>query len=204
MRRVVLGRRRPLAAVCAALAVGTGVHAAAGPPPPGVEVTVAARALPAGTVLAAGDLTTVLLPPDVAPEDLLDDPVGAALAGPVARGEPITAVRVVGRDLAGDGLAGTGRVAVPVRLPDAGAVGLLGVGDRVDVVATDPQGGTSVTVAAGVQVLALPGSETDAGGSAGPLGQPGGRLVVLAVEEDDVHNLATAGASTFLTYVWSR
>lgn len=204
MRRVVLGRRRPLAAVCAALAVGTGVHAAAGPPPPGVEVTVAARALPAGTVLAADDLTTVLLPPDAAPEDLLDDPVGAALAGPVARGEPITAVRVVGRDLAGDGLAGTGRVAVPVRLPDAGAVGLLGVGDRVDVVATDPQGGTSVTVAAGVPVLALPGSETDAGESAGPLGQPGGRLVVLAVEESDVHNLATAGASTFLTYVWSR
>ncbi len=191
-----------LAALCAALAVGSGVHAVAGPPPPGVEVTVAARALPAGTVLDADDLTTVTLSPAAVPDDVLADPQGSALAGPVARGEPITAVRVVGRDLAGEGLAGTGRVAVPVRLPDAGAVGLLAAGDRIDVVATDPQAGTSVTVAAGVPVLALPGP--DEGASAGPLGTPGGRLVVLAVEEADVHKLATAGAASFLTYVWSR
>ncbi|MBU2076217.1 MAG: pilus assembly protein CpaB, partial [Actinobacteria bacterium] len=155
-----------------------------------------------GTVLGADDLTTVTLSPDAVPDDVLADPEGSALAGPVARGEPITAVRVVGRELAGEGLAGTGRVAVPVRLPDAGAVGLLSAGDRIDVVATDPQAGTSVTVAAGVPVLALPGADEGAG--AGPLGTPGGRLVVLAVEEADVHNLATAGAASFLTYVWSR
>ena len=202
LRSGVLGRRRLLAALCAALAVGSGVHAVADPPPPGVEVTVAARALPAGTVLGADDLTTVTLSPDAVPDDVLADPEGSALAGPVARGEPITAVRVVGQELAGEGLAGTGRVAVPVRLPDAGAVGLLSAGDRIDVVATDPQAGTSVTVAAGVPVLALPGADEGAG--AGPLGTPGGRLVVLAVEEADVHNVATAGAASFLTYVWSR
>ena len=176
----------------------------AAPVPPGVDVVVAARALPAGTVLEESDLTTATLPPVTVPDDVLTDPVGSVLAGPVARGEPVTAVRVVGQDLASDGLVGTGRVAVPVRLPDAGAVDLLAVGDRIDVVATDPQAGSSDTVAAGVPVLALPGAASDAGGGAGPLGQPGGRLVVLAVEETDVHNLATAGAATFLTYVWSR
>ena len=204
LRRAVLGRRRLLAALCAGLAVVAGVRAVAAPVPPGVDVVVAARALPTGTVLAASDLTTATLPPDTVPDDVLTDPVGSVLAGPVARGEPVTAVRVVGQDLASDGLVGTGRVAVPVRLPDAGAVDLLAIGDRIDVVATDPQAGSSDTVAAGVPVLALPGTASDAGGGAGPLGQPGGRLVVLAVEETDVHNLATAGAATFLTYVWSR
>ncbi len=61
-------------------------------------------------------------------------------------------------------------------------------------------GGFPITYSVdGVQYIAIA-----AGGGAGPLGQPGGRLVVLAVEETDVHNLATAGAATFLTYVWSR
>ena len=126
-------------------------------------MVVAARALPAGAVLDESDLTTATLPPAAVPDDVLSDPVGAVLAGPVARGEPVTAVRGVGQDLASDGLVGTGRVAVPVRLPDAGAVDLLAVGDQIDVVATDPQAGSSDTVAAGVPVLALPGAASEIG-----------------------------------------
>ena len=45
---------------------------------------------------------------------------------------------------------------LPVRFPDAGAVRLLAVGDRIDLLATDPQSGTTDTVAAGATVLALP------------------------------------------------
>jgi len=203
VRRAVLGRRRLLAAVCAALAVVAGVRAVAAPPPETVAVTVAARDLPAGAVLATADLTTVALPPQALPDDLLADPAGRTLAGPVARGEPLTGVRVVGAPLAAEALAGTDRLALPVRLPDAGAVGLLRVGDRVDLVATDPQGATSEMVAHGVPVLALPGPDTSAG-AAGPAGPAGGRLVVLGVTSDELPRVATAAASTFLTYAWSR
>lgn len=203
LRRAVLGRRRLLAALCAALAVVAGVRAVAAPPPETVAVTVAARDLPAGAVLAATDLTRVELAPDALPDDLLADPVGRTLAGPVSRGEPLTGVRVVGAPLAQQSLAGTDRVALPVRLPDAGAVALLRVGDRVDLVATDPQVGTSELVALGVPVLALPGADTS-GGAAGPAGPAGGRLVVLGVAAEELPRVATAAAATFLTYAWSR
>lgn len=202
VRRAVLGRRRQLAAVCAALAVAFGLRAVAAPPPPTVEVAVAARALPAGTVLADGDLTTVDLPPDAVPDDLLQTPTGRVLAGPVARGEPVTGVRVVGSDLAREGLLGSGLVAVPVRMPDAGAVDLLRLGDLLDLVATDPQAGTSEVVATGVPVVALPGAVEES--AAGPLGQPGGRLVVLGVPESQVTTVSAAAASAFLTYAWTR
>lgn len=203
LRRAVLGRRRLLAALCAALAVVAGVRAVAAPPPETVAVTVAARDLPAGAVLEPEDVTTVDLPPEGRPDDLLADPTGRTLAGPVAQGEPLTEVRVVGAPLAREALLGTGRVALPVRLPDAGAVGLLRVGDRVDLVATDPQGATSEVVALGVPVLALPGHDTSAG-AAGPAGPAGGRLVVLGVTDEELPRVSTAAAATFLTYAWSR
>lgn len=163
---------------------------------------MAARALPAGTVLEPHDLSTVALPPEAAPDDLLASPAGRVLAGPVARGEVVTSVRVVGADLAREGLLGSGRVAVPVRLPDAGAVDLLEPGDLLDLIASDPQGGTSEVVATGVPVVALPGEVAQA--APGPLGQPGGRLVVLGVLGSEVTRVASAAASTFLTYTWSR
>ena len=203
VRRAVLGRRRLLAAVCAALAVVAGVRAVAAPPPQTVAVTVASRDLPAGAVLAPEDLATVELPPDALPDDLLGDPTGRTLAGPVARGEPLTGVRVVGAPLAHEALAGTDRLALPVRLPDAGAVGLLRVGDRIDLVATDPQGATSEVVAQGVPVLALPGPDSSAG-AAGPAGPAGGRLVVVGVAADELTQVSTAAAATFLTYAWTR
>ena len=69
---------------------------------------------------------------------MADDPVGEVLAAPLRAGEPVTDVRLVGAR-ADDGQPGL--VAVPVRLPDPGMVALLDVGDRIDVVATDPQEG---------------------------------------------------------------
>ena len=194
----MLRRRRPLAAVCVGLAVLAGLRATSAPPPPTVAVTVVARALPAGTEVAAADLTRVALPPEAVPDDVLDDPVGRVLAGPIARGEPVTAVRVVGPPLAD--VEDIEAVALPVRLPDAGAVGLLRVGDRIDLVATDPQEGSSEVVWVDVPVLALPAVADDAGS----LGQPGGRLVVVGVPEPAVPLVSGAAARTFLTYAWSR
>ena len=194
VRRAVLARRRPLAALLTAVAVATGIHAAAAPPPPSVDVVVAARDLPAGTVLTPGDLRAVGFAPGSVPAGASDDAVdavGRTLAAPVRAGEPVTDVRVVGPALT-DGYPGL--TAVPVRLPDAGMVELLRVGDRVDLVAADPQGGGASVVATDVPVLAVPATGPDVGASGLP-----GRLVVVGAEAAEVPRIADASVRTFLT-----
>ena len=195
VRRAVLARRRPLAAVLTAVAVVTGIHAAAAPPPASVDVVVAARDLPAGTVLTPGDLHTVGFAPGSVPAGISDEAVGRTLAAPLRAGEPVTDVRVVGPALT-DGYPGL--TAVPVRLPDAGMVELLRVGDRVDLVAADPQRGGASVVATDVPVLAVPAADPDAAATALP-----GRLVVVGAEPAAVPRLAEASVRTFLTIAFS-
>ena len=153
VRRAVLRRRRLLAALLTAVAVAAGLHAVAAPPPATVAVLVAARDLPAGAELEADDLVAAEFAPGSAPDDVADDPAGRILAAPVRRGEPVTDVRLVGPQLT-EGL--NDLTATPVRLPDAGMVGLLRVGDRIDLVAADPRGDGAETVAVDVPVLAIP------------------------------------------------
>ena len=196
VRRAVLARRRLLAALLTGVAVAVGVQAATAPPPPSVGVLTAARDLPAGAVLGSDDLVTVDFAPGSVPTGATRDAVGRTLAAPVRRGEPVTDVRLLGPALT----AGTPELtAVPVRLPDAGMVELLEVGDRIDLIATDPQGAGASVVATGVPVLALPSgsAETDASG------QPGG-LVVVGVASTEVTALADAGVRLFLTYSFSH
>ena len=197
VRRAVLRRRRPLAALAAGVAVAAGVHAVAAPPPPRVPVLTAAHDLPAGSVVTADDLTELGFAPGTVPADLARRPVGRTVATAVRRGEPLTDVRLVAPGLSDPTLSGDGRVATPVRLPDAQMVALLGVGDRIDLVATDPQTGSAETVAAGVPVLALPRPA-----SSGPAGA--GALVVVGVLPGEVTTVASAAASAFLSYAFSR
>lgn len=195
LRRTLLARRRLLAAVAAAVAAAAGLQAATAPPPPTRAVLTAARDLPAGTVLAAGDLTRTAFTPGSVPAGAL--PVAGALgrttAAPVRAGEPITDVRLVRGSLL-DGYPGL--VAAPVRIGDPGAVALLRVGDRVDVVAADPRGEQdAVLVASDAAVAALPReqdrlSPTTAGG-----------LVLLAVPEHTARDLASAGVARYLSVV---
>ncbi|HEU4811853.1 MAG TPA: SAF domain-containing protein [Nocardioides sp.] len=196
VRRAVLRRRRPLAAALAGIAVASGVHAAVAPPPPRVPLLVAARDLPAGIVLASGDLTEVALSPDVVPDDVAPAPVGRVLAAPLRRGEAVTDVRLVGPGLA-EGYPDV--TAVPVRLPDAAMVDLLRVGDRVDLLATDPQGGGASVVATGVPVLAIPRPSRDGEGSG-----LSGRLVVVGADEGEVTRIADAAVRYFLTFAFAR
>jgi len=196
VRRTVLGRRRPLAALCAGVAVLAAVHAARPAQPPTVAVTVAARDLPSGTVLGRGDLEVRRLPADVAPVGSTPDAVGRTLAGPVRRGEPVTDVRLVAPSLVA---AFPGRVVLPVRIADPDAVALLRVGDTVDLVAADPRRGTASYVAAGVPVLALPTAADRQPGTA----TLGGRLVVLAALPSDVDRIAGASATDLLSVVIS-
>lgn len=194
VRRAVLRRRRVLAAVLVAVAVASGVRAAAGPPPPADEVLVAARDLPAGAVLAAGDLTTARFAAGTAPAGTVEDAVGRTLAGPVRRGEPVTDVRLVGPALAG---ADPTRTALPLRLADAAMADLLRVGDVIDLVATDPQSGTATVVAHAVPVLALPAPAQDTAD------QPGA-LVVVGAAPDEVDALTSAAVRLFVTFTWAR
>lgn len=194
VRRAVLSRRRPLAAVCVALAVVAGVNAARPAPPPTVAVRVAAHDLVSGTVLRPDDLVVRHYPAAVAPLGSVTDAVGRTLAGPVRAGEPVTDVRLVSPSLA----AGyPGRFLVPVRIADADVVSLVRVGDQVDVVAADPRRGDAFAVAVDVPVVALPATAADVTGAA-PLS---GRLVVVAALPSEVDHIAGAAASDLLTLV---
>jgi Flp pilus assembly protein CpaB len=187
-----MSRRRPLAAIAAALAVLVGLQAAAPSPTPTHRVVTAARDLPAGTVVGPGDLAPARFLPGSVPAGALTRPqhaLGRTTTGPVRRGEPLTDVRLVGGSLL-DGYPG--RLAVPVRIADPGAVGLLRVGDRVDVLAADPQARTeAVVVATGAPVIALPRAREGTLASGG--------LVVLAVSAETARGLATAAVSGYLS-----
>ena len=174
--------------------IAAGVHAAAPPPPATVAVPVATTDLPAGVELEEGDVTTAELPPEAVPDGVAEAPVGELLAAPVRRGEPVTDVRLVGAGLVAEA---EGDVALPVRLSDAAQAALLSVGDRIDLLATDPQAGETSTVAEGLVVLALP--EGEPGGD----GALSGRLVVVAVPPFLIEQVTTATVTSFVTYAWS-
>jgi Flp pilus assembly protein CpaB len=195
--RRVLARRRPLAALCAALAVFTAVRAASAEPAPAVEVLVAAADLPGGSVVEAQDVTLASFRADSVPSGTLRSPpdaVGRVLAAPVRAGEALTDVRLVAPGLL-DGYPGL--VATPVRVADAASVALLRVGDRVDLVAADPEGRGAEPVARGAPVIALPRA------TGVDQGFQGGGLLVVAVPEGEALTLARAAVSQVLSYVLS-
>jgi Flp pilus assembly protein CpaB len=193
----VLSRRRPLAAICAAVAVLAVAHEARPPQPATVAVEVAARDLPSGAVLGATDLMRISVPADLATAHTPARVMGRTLAAPVRRGEPLTDVRLVGPALT-QGYPGL--VALPVRIPDPGIVALLHVGDRIDLVAADPQGGGTEVVATGVPVMALPQADADEASVTGL----GGRLVVVGAPPGEIEQIADASVTRFLTIVLAR
>ncbi|HEX5860386.1 MAG TPA: SAF domain-containing protein [Nocardioides sp.] len=196
VRRAVLARRRLLAALFAGVAVAAGVQAATAAPPPAVGVLTAARDLPAGAVIGSDDVVQVDFAPSSVPNGVAREVVGQTLAAPLRQGEPVTDVRLIGPALT---VGDPGLTAVPVRLPDAGMVELLEVGDRIDLIGTDPQSSGASVVATGVPVLALPRPAEEAGGS----DQPGG-LVVVGAAPTEVTRLTDAGVRLFLTYAFSH
>jgi Flp pilus assembly protein CpaB len=199
----VLAHRRLLAGVLALLAVVLGLHAARPAAPATTPLVVARHDLSAGAVLTAADLTTIRVPPDVVPAGTQPHATGRVLATGLRRGEPITDLRLVGPALT----AGHPElVAVPVRLPDAGMAALLRVGDRVRLLATDPQGGTTQTVAGDALVLALPAvdaaNSAETTGANGVTSGLGGRLVVVGIAESLVTAVTSASVRDFLTYAY--
>jgi Flp pilus assembly protein CpaB len=209
--------RRFLAAALLAVAVVLAVGALSPAPPPTVAVVVAARDLPAGSVLSATDVTVAAMAPRVAPDGSSHDSallIGRQLSGRVRRGEELTDARIDDGPLA---LPGAGLVSAPVRLADAQAARLLQPGQRIDVLAADTSttpgldaaGATTATVvAANVQVVAVPRAASPSGlGGGGGSGDANesigvdGALVVLATSAAQARALAQAEVSARLSAV---
>jgi Flp pilus assembly protein CpaB len=197
LRRAVSRHRRLLAAGLAAAAVAAGLQVVSPPPPPTVRILAAARDLAGGARLTGDDVREVDMPPGLVPRGALrpgDRLLGRVVATPVRAGSPLTDVALLGRSLVAG--YGPGAVAAPVRITDAGAVSLLRVGDRVDVLAAAPQGGAATdTVAAAAPVVAVPALDSDGG----PMGS--GALVVLAVSPPVASRLAQAAVTAQLSVV---
>ncbi|MDO9379241.1 MAG: SAF domain-containing protein [Nocardioidaceae bacterium] len=141
LRRAVRSHRRGLAAVLVFLAVLASVSAARPDAPRTDPVLVAARDLRSGASLGDDDVETRRLPPSAVPSSAYTDRAdvdGRTVAGPVRAGEPLTDWSLVQQDA----LAGypAGSVLASVRLSDPASLAALRVGDRVHVIATDPEG----------------------------------------------------------------
>lgn len=137
---MLLHLRRILAGLLALVAVGLALL----PGSPTVDVLVAAHDLAPGVPLGAADVRVVAMPPALAPAGAVSegDALGRGLVGAARAGEPLTDARLTPVD--------PGVSSVAVRLADAGVVGLLRPGSRVDVV-----GAESHVLAADASVVAV-------------------------------------------------
>jgi pilus assembly protein CpaB len=197
LRRAVSWHRRLLAAGLAAASMAVALHLVEPTPPPTTTVLTVARDLPGGAQLTTADVREVALPRDLVPTGVLtpDDPgVGRMLAGPVRAGTPLTDV-----DLAGPALLrgqGADLVAAPVRVADAGALALVRVGDRIDLLAAETDAETADAparfVVRGARVVVLPGSGRGLRDGGGDLEVPDAS--VGGVPEDLLSGSSTLGA----------
>ena len=161
IHRFVFEHRRLLAAVFTALAVLTALTALR-QQPNGTPMLVARHDLRSGHVLSASDLRTTTVPPSARPAHALGRgaAIGRRVAGPMRAGEAITDYRV----LQDDALSGYADDAVLTTIRVDRADGLTGlhVGDRVDIIAVDPDGESKAKVVARtVEIVTLPPSNGD-------------------------------------------
>ena len=176
--------------MAAVAAVLIGISAARPPEPPSVDVLRAAREIPVGSTLSAGDLRTDRIPVSAAPASPLGDStlvVGRTAAGTIADGQVLTEASL------GTPRAGPGKVIAPLRLADAQVAQLLRVGDRVDVIASGRSDGKAQVIAGDVVVVGLP-HPSDSGGLTG--GDSGGQLVLVEVDlttATTLNDVAAAG-----------
>ena len=161
INRFVFEHRRSLAALFAGLAVLTALSALR-EEPEGSTVLVARHDLRSGHVITAADLRTTTVPPTARPSHSLDRgaAIGRRVAGPMRAGEAMTDYRVL-QDGALSGYADDA-VLTTIRVDRADGLTGLHVGDRIDVIAVDPDGESKAEVVArAVEVATLPPSTGD-------------------------------------------
>jgi pilus assembly protein CpaB len=225
LRRRRPGVRRWLSAGLVAAAAAVGLRVLAPVPPRLVPLVVAAHDIPAGHRLAASDVRVAEWLRGTGPGRAMAQvggAVGRVSAGPLAAGSAVTDADLLGPGL----LTGQppGLLAVPVRVAESAAAGLVQPGDRVDVIAVAGSGGSagsagsagsgssgsgggSGAVVTGVVVLAEPAAGATGGDSGGlPGGFAGGAgavagstldgtVIVVGVPLGDAERLARAQAN---------
>lgn len=197
--RAISWHRRKLAVVAAIAAVLTGVNAASPSPPPTTSVVTASSALAGGTRLTAEALTVTEFPDDVVPGQAITDPadlIGLTLAGPVTAGQVLTSVSAVSSRLATD----SEMVVAPLRVDDPELIGLLQIGDRLDVLAAESQGGTAHVIADRVRVVTIPRT-AGSSGIGGTTSEGPGSLLLVEVTPEDAALLAQAVVSAQISIV---
>jgi pilus assembly protein CpaB len=195
LRRAASWHRRKLAIVAAIAAVLSAVAAAAPPAPPTSRVVRATTDLTSGAIIRSSDITVSSIAEDALPRGALVDPtavVGRRLIGPVADGQVLTALDLLGTSWG----IGPGHVIAPLRLADSEVAALLQPGALIDVIAADPEGGQANVVATRVRVLTVPASPASEGVSAAD-----GALVLVDVDAETATLLAEAAASTRISVV---
>jgi Flp pilus assembly protein CpaB len=195
LRRLVLRRRRFLAALLFCAAAALAVEQLSPAPLSMATVVIAARDLPAGATLATTDLAAQKLPQSAVPAaafSSISNAAGHQLAGPLRKGQVLTDASLVGTGM----LVGAppGSQAVPVRLDDPATVQLVTPGQLVTVVLSTGNGLEQSIVnevlASAVPVLWKPMKAT--GPDLLPAKDTDGLLVVAA---DPAEAIKLAGAS---------
>lgn len=189
-------RRRLLAALCAAVAVAAGLHAAQTPPVDTTAVVAAASDISPGQTVQADDLVRVDLPTDAVPADAatqVESFAGERAASLIGAGEVLTPARLVSADLSAE----PGHQVMPVRLPDAATASLLQAGDRIDLVSANPQRGGAEVVVSDVAVVGLGHGGKNTQGTRG-------RVVLLGLPARAIARVAESVARDYLTFAYSR
>ncbi len=169
-----------------------------------VIALAAARDLPAGKVLDAGDVAVLNIPQELLPGGGLNSPAaieGKQLAIALRQGQLLSDSQLLGPGL----LAGKppGSVAVPLRMADSASVQLLSPGQLVDVVLSSGNGfdqaATSEVLAEAVPVLwtSAQGGNADQWLAAGDADG----LMVVAADADQSRRLAGASSQGKLFFV---
>ncbi|MCV9995626.1 MULTISPECIES: Flp pilus assembly protein CpaB [Paeniglutamicibacter] len=133
--------RRHLAAALAMLSLAVSLAVLAPATEERIDVLVAGRDLPVGSLLRPEDLSRESVPRSLVPEGTYGNQppaAGSRLAIPLLAGTPVIPTMVIGPGLLA-GLA-PGSVAVPLRLDDEQTASLVRAGQRVDVVLTEGNG----------------------------------------------------------------
>jgi pilus assembly protein CpaB len=158
-------------------------------------VLVAVRDLTPGSTLHASDVQVRRWPSALVPPAALNTVAqveGKVLAGAASNGEPLTALRLAGPELARQATGRTDAASVPIRLADADVAGLLGPGQIVDVVTVGERTSQPTVLAAGAVILTvLPGDGRPSVGR--------GRLVLVVVPRSVATKLAAATLSQEVT-----
>ncbi|HEY3408282.1 MAG TPA: SAF domain-containing protein [Propionicimonas sp.] len=192
--RALRWHRRWFAALFAALAVLAVLNTFSGAGSSGAPTVMAARSIPGGTVVAAGDLRLVRLPPSMLPDGAFSDPaavIGHTVVIPVPERGILTPAIL----LESGAQVGVGKVALPVRFAEATALPLLRVGAHIDVLGAAASGSGYGVVASDVRVVAIP-----APGEGGVLGGSQNGLVLVEVDSTQAAAIAAAASVSAVSF----